>query len=195
MSELLENPQVMEKAREELDEVVGRERWVEEKDIPKLAYIEAIMKETMRKRPVASTLGMHEALEDCKVEGYDIERGTVLLVNLYSLGRDERVWNNPEEFRPERFMAGKPKAIDVRGQSFELLPFGSGRRMCPSHNLALRILMCCLANLLHGFKWKLPADHNQRVSVGESYGISTTRKLPLLGVPEPRLPFHLYHHH
>ncbi|XP_015889028.2 trimethyltridecatetraene synthase [Ziziphus jujuba] len=190
MSELLKNPHVMEKASEELDRVIGRERWVEEKDIPRLAYIDAIMKEAMRKRPVASTLGMHEALEDCKVEGYDIKRGTILLVNLWSLGRDDRVWENPEEFRPERFLG---KAIDVRGQTFELLPFGSGRRMCPSYNFALRMIMCCLANLLHGFKWELPAEHNvEDMSLEETYGISTTRKFPLVGVPKPRLPFHLY---
>ncbi|XP_015889029.3 trimethyltridecatetraene synthase [Ziziphus jujuba] len=191
MSELLKQPNLIKKANEELDRVIGRERWVEEKDIPRLPFIEAIMKETMRIHPVAVMLAPHLALDHCNVGGYDIRKGTRVFVNTWSIGRDPSVWDSPEEFRPERFLG---KAIDVKGQNFELLPFGSGRRMCPGYSLGLKMIQSSLANMLHGFKWKLPDDMKEEdLSMDEVYGLATIRKFPLVAVTEPRLPDHLYH--
>uniref|UniRef100_A0A5B7BMZ4 Flavonoid 3'-monooxygenase n=1 Tax=Davidia involucrata TaxID=16924 RepID=A0A5B7BMZ4_DAVIN len=190
MSELLKQPHLIKKATEELDRVIGRERWVEERDIPQLPYIDAIMKETMRLHPVAVMLAPHLALEDCNVAGYDICKGTRILINTWSIGRDPTLWDAPEEFCPERFLG---KSIDVKGQSFELLPFGSGRRMCPGYNLGLKMIRSSLANLLHGFNWKLPGNMKiEDLSMEEVYGLSTPRKVPLVAVMEPRLPVHLY---
>lgn len=190
MSELMKNPDVITKATEELDRVIGRERWVEEKDIPHLPYIDAIMKETMRKHPVVVFLVPHLALEDCKVAGYDIPKGTRVFVNSWSLGRQETIWDAPEEFRPERFLG---KAIDVKGQNFEFLPFGSGRRMCPGYSLGLKMISSMIANLLHGFNWKLPENlHVDELNMEEHYGLTTPRKEPLVAIVDPRLPLHLY---
>ncbi|TXG61666.1 hypothetical protein EZV62_013029 [Acer yangbiense] len=194
MSELMKQPNLIEKATEELDRVIGRERWVEEKDIPQLPYIDAIMKETMRKHPVAVLLAPHLAQEDCNVAGYDIRKGTRVFINSWSIGRDSSFWDKPEEFRPERFLQGKVNIMDVKGQSFELLPFGSGRRMCPGYSLGLKMISSSLANMLHGFHWKLPEDHMkvEDISMEEVYGLTTPRKYPLVAVMEPRLPLHLY---
>lgn len=193
MSELIKHPHVMEKATEELDKVIGRERWVEEKDIPQLHYLEAVMKETFRKHPATATLPPHAAIEDCNIAGYDIKKGSVVLINIWSIGRDPKLWDAPEEFCPERFLEGKLVDIDVKGQSFELLPFGSGRRMCPGYRLALKMVMCGLANMLHGFNWSLPYNMKiQDLSMEEDFGLSTPRKVPLVAVPEPRLPRRLY---
>ncbi|KAM5576334.1 trimethyltridecatetraene synthase-like [Rosa sericea] len=192
MSELIKQPHLIRKATEELDRVIGRERWVEEKDLEHLPYIDAIMKETMRKHPVVSMLAPHLALEDCNVEGYHIRKGTVVFVNTWSIGRDPLLWDAPEEFNPERFLLGN-KGIDVKGQSFELLPFGSGRRMCPGYGLALKMIRCSLANMLHGFSWKLPENMKLGdLSMEEVSGLSTPRKVPLVAVVDPRLPIHLY---
>ncbi|KAL5768507.1 hypothetical protein ACOSP7_015053 [Xanthoceras sorbifolium] len=195
MSELMKQPDLIKKATEELDRVIGRERWVEEKDIPQLPYIDAIMKETMRKHPVAVLLAPHLALEDCNVAGYDIRKGTRVFINSWSIGRDPSIWDEPEEFRPERFLQEKANNIDVKGHSFELLPFGSGRRMCPGYSLGLKMISSSLANLLHGFHWKLPGDGDMKVddiSMDEVYGLATPRKYPLVAVIDPRLPLHLY---
>ncbi|XP_021276964.1 flavonoid 3'-monooxygenase-like [Herrania umbratica] len=190
ISELIKQPQLIKKATEELDRVIGRERWVEEKDIPQLPYTDAIMKETMRKHPVAVMLAPHLALQDCIVAGYDIRKGTTVFINTWSMGRDPSLWEEPEEFRPERFLG---KNIDVKGQHFELLPFGSGRRMCPGYSLGLKMIRSSLANLLHGFNWKLPDNTNaEDLSMEEVYGLATPRKFPLVAVSEPRLPLHLY---
>ncbi|KAK9989904.1 hypothetical protein SO802_030143 [Lithocarpus litseifolius] len=190
MSELVKQPHLIQKATEELDRVIGRERWVEEKDIPQLPYIDAIMKETMRKHPVAGLLAPHLAIQDCDVAGYKIKKGTRVFINTWSIGRDSSIWDAPEEFRPERFMG---KDIDMKGQNFELLPFGSGRRMCPGYGLGLKVVSSSLANMLHGFNWKLSDNMKcEELSMDEVYGLATCRKFPLVAVMEPRLSLHLY---
>ncbi|XP_050254418.1 trimethyltridecatetraene synthase-like [Quercus robur] len=190
MSELLKQPHLIKKATEELDRVIGRDRWVEERDIPQLPYINAIMKETMRKHPVAVLLAPHLALEDCNIAGYEIRKGTRIFINTWSIGRNPSIWDAPEEFCPERFLG---KDIDVKGQNFELLPFGSGRRMCPGYSLGLKMISSSLANLLHGFNWKLPDNMKvEDLGMDEVYGLATPRKFPLIAVVEPRLPLNLY---
>ena len=190
MSELLKLPHLIRKATEEIDRVIGKDRLVEERDIPQLPYINAIMKETMRKHPVAVLLAPHLALEDCNIAGYEIRKGTRIFINTWSIGRNPSIWDAPEEFCPERFLG---KDIDVKGQNFELLPFGSGRRMCPGYSLGLKMISSSLANLLHGFNWKLPDNMKvEDLGMDEIYGLATPRKFPLIAVVEPRLPLNLY---
>lgn len=190
LSELLKHPQIIERATEELDSVIGKDRWVEEKDVQNLPYVEAIMKETMRMHPVAPMLVPRMAREDCTINGYDIRAGTRVLVNVWTIGRDPEIWDSPDEFRPERFLG---KNIDVKGHDFELLPFGAGRRMCPGYSLGLKVIQLTLANLLHGFKWRLPEPVTEKdLDMDEIFGLSTPRKVPLEAVVEPRLPQHVY---
>ena len=147
LSALLNNRHVMKHAQEELDLKVGRDRWVEQSDIQNLVYLKAIVKETLRLYTTAPLSVPHEAMEDFHVGGYHIPKGTRLLVNAWKLHRDPAVWSNPEEFQPERFLISHA-TIDVVGQHFELIPFGSGRRSCPGINLALQMLHLTIARLL-----------------------------------------------
>ncbi|KAM0845071.1 hypothetical protein ACQ4PT_056629 [Festuca glaucescens] len=158
MSEILKKPEVFAKATEELDRVVGRGRWVTEEDMTSLPYMEAIVKETMRLHPVAPMLAPRLSRQDASVGGYDIPVGTRVLVNVWSIGRDPALWDAPDQFLPERFIGSK---IDVKGQDFELLPFGSGRRMCPGYSLGLKVIQVSLANLLRGFTWRPPQRGHQ----------------------------------
>uniref|UniRef100_A0A0D9XE53 Uncharacterized protein n=1 Tax=Leersia perrieri TaxID=77586 RepID=A0A0D9XE53_9ORYZ len=190
LSELLKKPEVFVKATEELDRIIGRGRWVTEKDIPSLPYVDAIIKETMRMHPVAPMLVPRLSREDTSIDGYDIPAGTRVLVSVWSIGRDPKLWENPEEFMPERFIGSK---LDVKGQDYELLPFGSGRRMCPGYSLGLKVIQVSLANLLHGFEWRLPDGMtSEQLNMEEIFGLSTPRKFPLEAVVEPKLPAHLY---
>ncbi|XP_020173928.3 dimethylnonatriene synthase [Aegilops tauschii subsp. strangulata] len=190
MSEVLRNPEVLGKATKELDRVVGRDRMVMEKDIPDLPYIEAIVKEAMRMHPVSPMLAPHLAREDASVNGHDIPAGTLVLVNVWAIGRDPTYWDAPEEFRPERFMGSK---IDVKGQDMELLPFGAGRRMCPGYSLGLKVVQLIVANLLHGFTWGLPdGTTREQLNMEEIYGLTTARKFPLEAVVEPKLQEHVF---
>ncbi|GJN33876.1 hypothetical protein PR202_gb22504 [Eleusine coracana subsp. coracana] len=190
ISELLKKPEVIAKATEELDRVIGRNRWVTEKDMPHLPYVDAIVKETMRLHPVAPMLVPRLSRDDSTVAGYDIPAGTRVLVSVWSIGRDPELWDAPEEFQPERFLGSR---IDVKGQDYELLPFGSGRRMCPGYSLGLKVIQVSLANLLHGFEWKLPRGvTKEELNMEEIFGLSTPRKFPLQAVVVPKLPAHLY---
>ncbi|GMI97845.1 TRANSPARENT TESTA 7, CYTOCHROME P450 75B1 [Hibiscus trionum] len=190
ISELVKQPHLIRQATEELDKVIGRERWAEEKDIPQLPFLDAIIKETLRKYPVAPLLAPHLAMEDCNVAGYDIRKGTRVFVNAWSIGRDPSVWEQPDKFRPERFVG---RNIDVKGQNFEMLPFGAGRRMCPGYNLGLKMVQLSMANLLQGFNWKLPENAKvEDLNMEEACGLTLPRKFPLVAVMEPRLPLHLY---
>ncbi|GJR69270.1 cytochrome P450 71A1-like protein [Tanacetum coccineum] len=190
IAELLKKPEIFEKATKELDRVIGRDRWVEEKDMPNLPYIRAIAKETMRLHPVAPLLTPRRTLEDCKVDGYDIPENTLVMVSVWNIGRDPELWDKPEEFCPERFI---DKDIDAKGNSFELLPFGAGRRMCPGYSLGLKVIESSLANLLHGFTWTLPgAMSREDLVMEEIFGLSTPKKIPLVTVAHPRLPLDTY---
>ncbi|CAN6171240.1 unnamed protein product [Urochloa humidicola] len=191
MSELLRNPDVLAKATEELDRVVGCKRHVTEGDISSLPYLEAVVKETMRLHPPSPLLSARLSREDVSMAGYNIPAGTLVFVNVWAIGRDPAVWGGAAaEFRPERF---EGSSVDVKGHDFELLPFGSGRRMCPGIVLGLRMVHVILANLLHGFAWRLPDGvAMEELSMEEKWGLSTPRSVPLEAVAEPRLLAHLY---
>ncbi|KAL6846500.1 hypothetical protein ACP4OV_023948 [Aristida adscensionis] len=190
ISELLKNPETLAKATEELGRVVGHDRLVTERDLPSLPYLEAVVKETMRLHPAAPMLAPHLARKDVCVGGYDVLAGTMVLLNVWSICRDPVLWEAPEEFSPERFVRSK---VDVRGQDFELLPFGTGRRMCPAYNLALKVMQLSIANLLHGFTWRLPDGMTEEeLNMDETYLLATPRKVPLEAVIKPKLPAHLY---
>ncbi|KAL0351283.1 UNVERIFIED_CONTAM: Trimethyltridecatetraene synthase [Sesamum calycinum] len=172
--EILKHPQTINKAKEELDRVIGRNRWVEEKDYSQLPYIDAVIMESMRLHPLATLLAPHYAMDDCKVAGYDIAKGTTVLINTWSIGRDPNSWDSPLEFLPERFLN---KDIDVTGSNFAMLPFGSGRRRCPGYSLGLKVVRTMLANLLHGFVLKLvDGMRPEDISMDEEYGLTTHPK-------------------
>lgn len=190
LSELLKNPETLERATEELDRVVGRERWVEEKDMGELEYVQWIVKETMRLHPVAPMLVPRLSTQPCKIAGYDIPANTRLFVNVWTIGRDSKLWENPNEFLPERF---EGSTVDVKGRDYEFLPFGSGRRMCPGYSLGLKVVHIALANLIHGFQWKLPDGQKpEELDMGETFGLTTPKTQPLVAIARPRLPSHLY---
>lgn len=189
LSLLLNNRHVLKKAQQELDSVVGRERQVNESDMKDLVYLQAIIKEIFRLYPAAPLSVQHESIEDCSVGGYHIPSGTRLIVNLSKLHRDSRVWLNPSEFKPERFLTTH-KDIDFKGQDFELIPFGSGRRMCPAVSFASQVVNLILATLLHSFEIENPSG--QPVDMSESAGLTNLKATPLDVFLMPRLPPPLY---
>ncbi|GKV04739.1 hypothetical protein SLEP1_g16852 [Rubroshorea leprosula] len=189
LSLLLNNPEALKKAQHELDTIIGRERQVTESDMKNLTYLHAIIKETLRLYPAGPLLVPHESMEDCTVGGYHIPKGTRLFVNASKIQRNSRVWPDPHEFRPERFLTSH-KDVDVRGQSFELIPFGSGRRMCPGISFALHVLQLTLATFLHGFE--VAVVGNEEVDMTEGSGIANLKATPLEILLSPRLPRQLY---
>ncbi|KAL2326952.1 hypothetical protein Fmac_020379 [Flemingia macrophylla] len=185
--ELINNPHVMEKARQEIDSATTNNiRLIEESDLSNLPYMRAIVKETLRLHPTSPILG-RESSEDCNVCGYDIPAKTILFINLWSMGRNPKLWENPLEFRPERFIniMGQENhdEFDVRGQNMQLMPFGTGRRVCPGASLALQVVPTNLAAMIQCFEWKVDGS----VSMEEKPAMTLPRAHPLICVPVPRL--------
>ncbi|KAH6810245.1 hypothetical protein C2S51_024007 [Perilla frutescens var. frutescens] len=188
LSLLLNNPNTLKKAQEEVDVHISKDRHVNDSDIKNLVYLEAVVKETMRLYPSSPILGFHSALEDCALSpGYHVPSGTRLLVNIWKIQRDEKLWPEPLEFRPERFMTSH-KDIDMRGHNFELIPFGSGRRACPGISLALQMVHLTLASLLHCFEFT--KAYEAEIDMTESSGLTNLKATPLEVYITPRL-----HHH
>ncbi|CAJ1929815.1 unnamed protein product [Sphenostylis stenocarpa] len=190
LSLLLNNKMELKKAQDELDTHIGKDKKVEESDIKKLVYIQAIVKESMRLYPPSPIITLRAAMEECTFScGYHIPAGTRLIVNTWKLHRDGRVWPDPDDFKPERFLTSH-KDVDVKGQNHELVPFGSGRRACPGVSLALRVVHLVLARLLHSFNVASPS--NQGVDMTESIGLTNLKATPLEVLLTPRLDTNLY---
>ncbi|KAK1441076.1 hypothetical protein QVD17_06913 [Tagetes erecta] len=183
LSELINHPSIMKKAIEEIDRVVGKNRLLQESDIPNLPYLRAITKETLRLHPPVPLIP-RRSTEDRKVSSYDIEANTTIFINAWSLGRDPNYWESPLEFRPERF---EEKQLDVRGQYFELLPFGSGRRMCPGISLGLYMVHATLGALIQCFEWKGEKGENlTSIDMGEGRAFNLPKANTLVCVPVAR---------
>nr|AYM55669.1 cytochrome p450 [Croton stellatopilosus] len=194
IAELIRHPKILSKVKQELDSVVGRDRLVTELDLAQLTYFQAVVKETFRLHPSTPLSLPRLAAESCEINGYHIPKGSTLLVNVWAIARDPDVWSDPLEFKPERFLPGGEKAnVDVRGNDFELIPFGAGRRICAGMSLGLRMVQLLIATLVHGFDWEL-ADGlmPEKLNMDESFGLTLQRAVPLMVHPRPRLPLHAY---
>lgn len=187
MSELLRNPRVMKALQKEIRGTVGDKDVVAEDDLKNMKYLKAVIKETLRLHPSAPLTPPHECTKDVKVNGRDVDAGTLLIVNLWSISRDPEYWDEPEKFYPERFL---DSPIDFKGRDFQFIPFGSGRRICPGIAFAIASLELVIANLVHQFDWALPNGMDETsLDMTEAPGQLAVqhRKNPLLAIPTPRV--------
>ncbi|MED6206367.1 hypothetical protein PIB30_026072 [Stylosanthes scabra] len=186
MTELLMNPQVMRMAQKEIRNIMGERRVVLESDLHQFHYMKAIIKEVFRLHPPVPVLVPRESMEDIVLEGYEIPARTRFFVNAWAIGRDPESWEDPNEFKPERFLGSD---VDYKGNDFELIPFGAGRRGCPAIAFATAVIELALAQLLHSFDWELP--HGVKVEdldLSEVFGISMHRRENLHVVAKPYFP-------
>ncbi|KAM7276372.1 hypothetical protein ACFE04_018238 [Oxalis oulophora] len=181
MAELLKNPGTLRKVREEIIRVIGNGRVIQETDFNLLPYFQAFIKETMRLHPAAPLLLPYKASNDVQINAYTIPSGSQVLVNAWAIGRDPNYWDEPLTFRPERFLGSD---IDYKGQSFEYIPFGAGRRICPGWPLAIRMIHLLVASIIQSFDWKLPDGINpESLDMEEQFGVTLKKALPLRAIP------------
>ncbi|CAO2145908.1 unnamed protein product [Urochloa humidicola] len=186
MAELVRNPEAMAKAQEKVREAFKGKSTITEEDLKRCSYIDLVLKETMRLHPPVPLLLPRKCRETCKVMGYNIPKDTVVFVNVWAICRDPKYWDNPEEFKPERFEDSK---LDYKGTDFEYLPFGAGRRICPAINLGVANIDLALARLLYHFDWKLPDGMEPKdVDVREASGLVAGKKTNLFLHPITRIP-------
>ncbi|XP_020203433.1 geraniol 8-hydroxylase [Cajanus cajan] len=164
MAELINNPNAMSKAKRELEQSIGIGNPIEESDVTRLPYLCAIIKETLRLHPAAPLLLPRKGNIDVEINGYTIPQGAQIFINVWAIGRDPSIWDNPNSFSPERFLGSE---IDVKGRHSQLTPFGGGRRICPGLPLAMRMLHLMLGSLINGFDWKFENDVNPDIDMGQ----------------------------
>ncbi|KAI0088551.1 cytochrome P450 [Irpex rosettiformis] len=160
MLAMLHDPAIMYKAQAELDAVVGRERAPTFEDRDNLPYIRAIVRETLRWRPIAPLALPHYATEDHWYSGYFISKGTFVIGNVWAMNRDPLVHADPDAFRPERYLdaSGKEDFIPAGSHHLGHITFGFGRRICSGINFAEQGLFIGIATLLWAFDVKPVVD-------------------------------------
>ncbi|XP_074584269.1 cytochrome P450 71A1-like [Curcuma longa] len=183
MAELIRQPAKMERAQQEVRRIAGSKSEIREEMLQEMLYLKAVIKETLRLHPALPLLVPREAMQETRVHGYLIPKGTRVLINAWAIGRDPRSWEEkPEEFWPERFL--EDASVDFRGQNFQFIPFGAGRRGCPGMDFAFPVLELALANLLYHFDWALPQGMTaEEMDMTEFYGIVVRKKSSLILVP------------
>lgn len=179
MSLLLNNQNVLKKAQAEIDNHVGQDRLVGESDMSNLPYLGCIIRETMRMFPAGPMLP-HESSKDCIVGGYHVPKGTMLLVNVWGVQNDPKIWEDPTTFRPERF-----EGLEGYRDGFKFMPFGFGRRSCPGEGMAMRMVGLALGSLIQCFDWERTSE--SEVDMNEKTdGISMPKAISLVAVCRPR---------
>jgi cytochrome P450 len=149
---LAQHPEKEAKLHAELDRVLGgRAPTVE--DLPHLSYAGMVFHESMRLYPPAYAFG-REAVEDCEIGGFHIARGTTLFISPWVAHRDERFFERPEEFEPERWEGNLMKRLP----KLAYLPFGGGPRVCIGNSFATMEATLLLATIARKFKLRLAAD-------------------------------------
>ncbi|KAL3825580.1 hypothetical protein ACJIZ3_021609 [Penstemon smallii] len=185
MTALVKNPNSMKKLQKEIRDLIGEKGKVTEDDLPKLSYLKAVIKESLRLYPPAPLLLPRETIQECMLEGYTIAPKTLVYVNAWAIARDPEYWESPNEFVPERFLN---TSVDVIGQDFQVIPFGAGRRGCPGISLGLVTVELALANLLYSFDWELPSSFTKEdIDMEVLPGITMHKKNALCLVPKTYL--------
>jgi cytochrome P450 family 1 subfamily D len=188
MAEMLRNKHVMQKLQQEIrgkrksTNSADHSLVVTEQDLPAMEYLRAVIKETMRLHPPGPLLVPRESMQHASVNGYDVPRGTRIIVNTWSVGRDPAAWDDVDEFRPERFLGSD---VDFRGRHPQLMPFGAGRRMCPGIGFTAAVVELALANLVGRFDWAVPRSEDgapEVVDMEEAPGITSWKRKPLRAV-------------
>ncbi|XVE54587.1 hypothetical protein DITRI_Ditri03aG0093500 [Diplodiscus trichospermus] len=181
MAELMKHPNVMKKVQEEVRNVVGKKSKIEVDDISKMEYLKCVIKETLRLHPPVPLLVPRETTANIKLGGYDIPFNVTVFINVWAIQKDPNWWEKPDEFIPERF---ENNLVDFKGQDFQLIPFGCGRRGCPGMTFGVASTDYVIANLLYWFDWKLPSGETaENLDMSELYGLTVNKKLPLHVLP------------
>jgi cytochrome P450 len=169
---LLNHPDILKKAKDELNTQIGYDRLVEESDIPNLSYIQNIIYETLRLYSPAPLLLPRFSSNECNIEGFTIPRDTIVLINAWAIQRDPETWSDDAScFKPERF--------EKEGEANKLIAFGFGRRGCPGIGLAHRTMALSLGLLIQCFEWKRLNDEEVDMTENKIGGVVMQKLNPL----------------
>jgi tyrosine N-monooxygenase len=186
---MMNRPEVMQKAVDELDAVVGKEKLVQESDICKLNYLKACIREAFRLHPYHAINPPRVAMEDTTIGGYTIPKDSHVIISRIGLGKNPRVWPDPLEFWPERHLTDS-QVVMLTEPDLRFITFSAGRRGCPGVSLGTSFTMVLFARLLQGFEWTKPPNVD-KIDLQESPASLELAK-PLVLQAKPRLAAELY---
>ncbi|KAL0403021.1 UNVERIFIED_CONTAM: putative (S)-N-methylcoclaurine 3'-hydroxylase isozyme 2 [Sesamum radiatum] len=186
MVELMRNQDTLSRVRQEIAKAMGTETaMINDSILSTCEYFQACVKETLRLHAPGPLLVPHQALENCVLNDYTIPKDSIVLVNAWAIQLDPENWKDATSFKPDRFLGSK---VDFRGNHFEFIPFGSGRRMCPGLQIGFRNVQLLVACLIHYFDWSLPDGENPKnldtANVSRAGGLRRVK--PLLMIPRLR---------
>ena len=156
MANLVKYPHIQAKVFEEISGVKGtREDEVKQEDLQKMPYLKAVILEGLRRHPPGHFGLPHAVDQDVNLGGYTIPQNANIFFMVAEIAWNPEVWEDPLEFKPERFLTGDGvEAFDVTGsKEIKMMPFGAGRRVCPGNGLGIFHLEYFVANLIWKFKW------------------------------------------
>nr|ANY58161.1 putative CYP719 [synthetic construct] len=179
---LIREQAVQEKLYQDIKVTIGNANLVKVEDVNKLKYLQGVVKETMRMKPIAPLAIPHKSSKDTTLMGTKVAKGTRLMVNLYALHHNQNIWSEPFKFMPERFLedGNNNKAME---QSF--LPFSAGMRICAGMDLGKLQFAFALANLVNAFKWSC-VEEGKFPDMSEEFSFVLLMKNPLEARITPR---------
>ncbi|KAF8404179.1 hypothetical protein HHK36_009059 [Tetracentron sinense] len=187
MANLVKHQDIQAKLFSEINGVMGSgEEEIKEEDLQKMAYLKAVVLEGLRRHPPGHFIVPHAVTEDICLDGCVIPKNATVNFMVAEMGWDPKVWEDPMEFRPERFFSRDGgEVFDLTGsREIKMMPFGAGRRICPGLGLAMLHLEYFLANLVREFEWT--AGDGDDVDLSEKQEFTVVMKHPLRAHISPR---------
>ena len=148
---LSQHPEVEQRVHEEIDRVLG-DRPVRFEDVPQLTYARAVIDETLRLYPPVHIFS-REAIADDEISGQRVPAGSYVTIASWLLHRHEKYWEEPNAFRPERFLPPQSQKL----HQFAYIPFGAGSRVCMGKHLGLLEVTVLFALIAQSFRLRVPA--------------------------------------
>ncbi|XP_004489872.1 cytochrome P450 89A2-like [Cicer arietinum] len=185
MANLVKYQEIQEKVVEEIKRVIGdnKDKEIKEEDLQKMWYLKAVILEGLRRHPPLHYVAPHKVTKEVILNGYLVPTFASVNFLVAEIGRDSSAWDDPMEFKPERFMNNT--SFDIMGiKEIKMMPFGVGRRMCPGYGLALLHLEYFVANFVWNFQWK-PLDGDE-VDLSEKLQFTVVMKNSLKVHLKPR---------
>ncbi|KAI5663688.1 hypothetical protein M9H77_23011 [Catharanthus roseus] len=190
LAEMINEPELLARAREELDSIVGKERFAQEPDLPRLNYIKACAREAFRLHPIAPFNVPHLSTEHTILGGYFIPKGSHVLISRFGIGRNPRVWEEPLKFKPERHLKDGNCKVVLNDPELNVFSFGTGRRGCPGVTIGSMMTTLMISRLVQGFTWTVPSNVSKIELIEGKNDLFLEN--PLLAQAKPRLPMNVY---
>ncbi|XP_073134640.1 cytochrome P450 89A2-like [Henckelia pumila] len=188
MANLVKYPYIQTKLYDEITGVLRnvQHQTIEEEDLGRMPYLKAVVLEALRRHPPVHFVLPHRVTQDIELDGYVIPGDATVNFMVADMGWDPKVWEDPMEFKPERFLGTEiGEAFDITGRrEIKMMPFGAGRRICPGLALALLHLEYFVANLIWNYQW-IPVEGDD-VDLTEKQALTTVMKNPLRVRISPR---------